>query len=243
MRRVGWLIALSFAIVGATLAGSAATPPEALDQEKGQVEALIAKSNAEARLFRNSQPQPAWQTSTARKQIQALWDFGREHRQTPAGAQATLEALRTLQSLGRHDELRAKVDSIAGREPIWSDVMWIVLQEAVASGDFDPFVAKATWVINSTEDTGLRGRLWFTIGRVHREHGRPLEAVAAYRKAAETPSDPALADAANGAIYEMGNLNPGQAAPAFTASLLSGDPISLEKLRGKVVLIDFWGSA
>jgi tetratricopeptide (TPR) repeat protein len=244
---IRWLIALSCWVAGAALAAGATAPPEAPGKEpgkeKGQVEALIQAANAGERQFKNARPQPAWETSAARKQIQALWEYGREHRTTPDGAKATLETLRSLQNLGRHAELREKVEAIGPREAVWSDVMWVLLQEAVASGNFDPFVTKATWVINNTDDASLRARLWFTIGRVHRESGRPIEAEAAFRKAAETSPDPELAAASNGAIYEMWSLNPGQAAPPFTTGLLTGDPLSLEKLRGKVVLIDFWGSA
>jgi tetratricopeptide (TPR) repeat protein len=243
MGAIRWLIVLSCGVAGTALAAGAMAPPEASGKEKGQVEALIQAANAEERQFKNAQPQPAWETSAARKQIQALWEYGREHRMKPAGEQATLEALRSLQNLGRHAELREKVEAIGPQEAVWSDVMWVLLQEAVASGDFEPFVAKATWVINNTEDASLRARLWFTIGRVHREGGRPIEAEAAFRKAAETSPDPELTAASNGAIYEMWSLNPGQAAPPFTTGLLTGDPLSLEKLRGKVVLIDFWGSA
>jgi len=34
----------------------------------------------------------------------------------------------------------------------------------------------------------------------------------------------------------------GQAAPAFTLPAAKGDPVALEKLRGKVVYVDFWAS-
>ena len=37
----------------------------------------------------------------------------------------------------------------------------------------------------------------------------------------------------------MDSLEPGDLAPAFTAESLSGDPISLEALRGKVVVLEF----
>jgi len=34
----------------------------------------------------------------------------------------------------------------------------------------------------------------------------------------------------------------GQAAPAFTLPAAKGDPVALDKLRGKVVYVDFWAS-
>lgn len=35
----------------------------------------------------------------------------------------------------------------------------------------------------------------------------------------------------------------GKAAPAFTLKQLDGKPLSLSSLKGKVVLLDFWGPA
>jgi peroxiredoxin len=43
-------------------------------------------------------------------------------------------------------------------------------------------------------------------------------------------------------IYEIENLNVGQPAPAFEATDIDGNPISLAGLRGKAVLIDFWAT-
>jgi tetratricopeptide (TPR) repeat protein len=237
---IPWLIALACWIAGTALAAGMA-PPEP-SGGKADVQSLIDAAKAEGRQFKSSQPQPAWEASAARKQIEALWAYSRERPTTPEGSRATLAALQILSDLGRHAEAREKIDTLGIQEPVWADVMWILLQRAEQSGSFDDFVAKAKWVIANTQDADLATKLWFTLGRYYRQNGQLIEAEAAYQKAAGSP-DPKLVELSQGAIYEMWSLNPGQAAPVFTAPLLSGETLSLEKLRGKVVVLDFWGSA
>ena len=40
----------------------------------------------------------------------------------------------------------------------------------------------------------------------------------------------------------LGAANPGQPAPALNATSSRAEPISLERLRGRVVVVDFWAS-
>lgn len=238
-----WLAVLACVLAGAALRAQGAAPAGDAGKEPAQVQALIKTATAEARKFQNAQPPVPWEGSAASRQIQALWEYGREHRMSAAGGQATTEALRLLQQLGRHAELAEKVAAVGIQEPVWEEVAWVLLKEALATGNFDPFVAKTTWVADNTQDALLRARLWFTIGRVHREKGRPIEAEAAFQKAADFSPDADLTAAAKGAIYEMWNLNPEMPAPAFSAQpLAGGDALSLAKLRGKVVVLGFWGS-
>jgi cytochrome c biogenesis protein CcmG, thiol:disulfide interchange protein DsbE len=48
--------------------------------------------------------------------------------------------------------------------------------------------------------------------------------------------------AAPQAAAALGLGTPGEAAPAFQLSTLEGDPVSLDQLRGQVVLVNFWAS-
>jgi cytochrome c biogenesis protein CcmG, thiol:disulfide interchange protein DsbE len=48
--------------------------------------------------------------------------------------------------------------------------------------------------------------------------------------------------AAPQAAAALGLGTPGEPAPAFELSTLEGDPVSLDQLRGQVVLVNFWAS-
>ena len=43
-------------------------------------------------------------------------------------------------------------------------------------------------------------------------------------------------------IYKKPNVDPGEQAPPIAGQLVSGDDFNLETLKGKIVLVDFWGS-
>ncbi len=219
-----------------------AFPAPAATEDTHQVEVLIEATQAAALAFKNAQPPEAWETSAVRKALLELWDFGRANRTRTGGSKATLESLRVFHELGRHAELEDRVDALELQEPVWGEVAWILLQEALASGNFDSFLSRMTRVATNTGDIELRGRLWYTIGRVQREQGRLIEAEAAYQRVVEGAPGSDLGDAAKGAIYEMYSLNPGLPAPAFTMTPLVGDAVNLEKLKGKVIVLDFWGS-
>jgi hypothetical protein len=47
---------------------------------------------------------------------------------------------------------------------------------------------------------------------------------------------------AEGALYEINHLSPGQPAPAFVTQARNGLRVSLADYSGKVVLIIFWSS-
>jgi len=235
-----------FSLAGPLLAAqepAVSTVADTAAQEVSRVQELITAARNEVRLFRQAQPTVAWESSPAKAKVQALWDYGREHAMSAAGGKATSETLQILHQAGRDAEVTAKVDTLGAQEPAWGEVLWVLLQTAESSGDWSAFIAKTQWVIANTGDATLRAKLWFTLGRVYRETGRREEAEAAFAKAAETSPSQGLADSSKGAIYEMHNLNQGQDAPLFTVQALSGDALSLEKLRGQVVVLDFWGSA
>ena len=69
------------------------------------------------------------------------------------------------------------------------------------------------------------------------QHGEAL--AAAQELAATYPGSP-WARWADRAVYELENLLPGMAAPAFAVRTATGDSLALESLRGRVVLLEFY---
>ncbi|HVT14738.1 MAG TPA: hypothetical protein VHQ90_00980 [Thermoanaerobaculia bacterium] len=237
------LIVLAGSLARAAAGAVAAAPPAtAGERESARVHEMIAATRAEVARFQGAGAATGWEGSAASRQLAALWQYGRDHHGEEAGALATVESLRLLARLHRYSELTAKVETMWPEEAAWAPVMQVLLEWAAASGDFSYFIDKAQWLITASEDASLRARLWFTLGRIYREQGRTDAADAAYKSSArEAAGTPLAADAA-GAIYELHHLNPGQAAPTFAVQQLGGGVLSLDKLRGKVVVLEFWGS-
>jgi len=76
--------------------------------------------------------------------------------------------------------------------------------------------------------------LWFT--------GEPVRARACYESVLDLTSDPVQELWARGALYEIDHLQPGHAAPDFSAAGLDGRRIRLRDFRGRVALLAFWSA-
>src|SRR5690606_8553794 len=66
------------------------------------------------------------------------------------------------------------------------------------------------------------------------------EAVAAARVLQEDYEDTEWATWAGRAIYEIEHLSPGKPAPAFTVQTRDGQPVSLDRLAGRLVVLEFY---
>lgn len=58
----------------------------------------------------------------------------------------------------------------------------------------------------------------------------------------ETDANEWFVDHGLGYLYEVESLQVGQTAPTFKSETLKGETLSLSELKGKFVLIDFWGT-
>ena len=241
--RGSWVVRLLIVLA----CGLAAAPAPAGEgpgvKEDAEAEARIAAARQAFDQFQQAGKAAVWESSAARREVEGLWDYGRKHRASAGGIKATATALRLLDRLGRRAEFKEKVETLAANDRAWGEVMLVLLWSADASGDWSLFVAKAQWLTAESPDVLLRAKLWFTLGRYYRSRDQLRDAEAAFGKSAALSPEPELAASAKGMVYELQSLGRGQPAPEFSAPLLSGGAWSLAKQRGKVVVLDFWGTA
>lgn len=93
-----------------------------------------------------------------------------------------------------------------------------------------------------TKRKGTRLGAWFAIGEIQLQTHRLSEAEATFKKVLGASPDEFTATLAKGNIFEIEHLQVGMVAPDFTTRTVAGKPLSLRDLRGKVVLLDFWGT-
>jgi len=88
-----------------------------------------------------------------------------------------------------------------------------------------------------TEDKAL---LQAEIVRTYADSLRLDEAMAALRTLKRTHPEEVWQTWVQQAEYELTHLMPGMEAPLFNALTVDGTPFSLEKQRGKIVVLEFW---
>ena len=240
-RKLGTLMGLAlFLCVPALTVDAQKTP--APDQEMDRVEAMVKQANTDAEQFLKSGGKAADANNPNLKWSAALWQYRQEHPGTPATAVATVEALRLLHRADRLSELHAQTDILKPDDPAWHQVLYVLRNSAVKNKDYSYLISKAETLTRTAPDREIKAQARFTVGDAYwmsKDNDRALKVFQAVVN--EYPGTE-FAEEADGNLREIEFLNPGQAAPAFDRKTIAGDPISLAGLRGKVVVLKFWGT-
>lgn len=143
------------------------------------------------------------------------------------------------------DRLHARFVRLATHYPDADTLVDIVpTMPLVASlvGKPEPWAAALEKLAEATRDHNVKLAAVHALGEVQLKAEKPALARTAFERVIKLAPESDLAKAANGLIYEIEHLQVGMRAPAFTLKTLDGKEVSLESLRGKAVLLDFWAS-
>jgi hypothetical protein len=172
----------------------------------------------------------------------ALWAYRDRYPGTEAAAIGSAEAVRLLVRAELWERAHARVDSLAADDPAWPRVAPVVYQEGIARNDLPYAIDKLSRIAASTANAAIKAPVLVVVARAYRRQGdkdaatRTLEAV----KAA-APGTP-FAEEADGLLYEIVHLSVGVPAPAIAGTARNGRAISLAALRGRPVVLVFWGT-
>jgi thiol-disulfide isomerase/thioredoxin len=111
-----------------------------------------------------------------------------------------------------------------------------------SSGTPEQWLTALTELAETTVCKENRAGAFFAIGQVHLMAKDSVRAKAAFERGLEELPSSRFAEAAGRYIFEIDQLQAGMPAPDFVTRLLDGTEVSLESLRGKVVLLNFWAS-
>jgi len=136
----------------------------------------------------------------------------------------------------------SRLDVVPADDPAWERLPSLVYTAAVTRQDLSPAIARLARVAAATTKPSNKAAALIAIARAYRRQGEPAIALRALQDAkAAAPGTPFAEDAA-GLIYEIEHLSPGLAAPAISAKARNGKTINLAQLRGKPVVLVFWGT-
>jgi len=212
------------------------------DKEMDRVQAMISQAKNDAEQFSKSGGKPVDANNPNLRWAAALWEYREKHPGTPATVIATIEALRLLNRADRLSELQAKADTLKPDDPAWKQVFYVLMSAASKSKDYSYLISKAEALAQAALDPEIRAQARFNIGDAYWRTKDNDRARKAFQTVVTEYPGTKFAQEAEGNLREIEFLNLGQPAPEFARTTLAGNPISLGGLKGKVVVLKFWGT-
>jgi hypothetical protein len=172
----------------------------------------------------------------------ALWAYRERYPGTDAAAVGSAEAVRLLVRAELWDRAHARIDSLAADDPAWPRLAPVVYQEGISHKDLAYTIEKLSRVAASTSNPSMKAPVLVIVGRAYRRQGEKDAAIRALEAAkAAAPRTP-VAEEADGLLYEIAHLSIGVPAPPISGTARDGRAISLAALRGKPIVLVFWGT-
>ena len=219
-----------------------AQKPPAADKEMDRVQAMVKQANTDAEQFLKSGGKAADANNPNLKWSAVLWQYREDHPGTPATVVATVEALRLLHRADRLTDLHAKTDALKPDDPAWHQVLYLLMNSAAKNKDYSYLISKTETLTQAAPDREIKAQARFTVGDAYWITKDNARARKAFQVVVSDYPGTKYAEEAEGNLREIEFLNPGQPAPEFERKTIAGDPISLVGLKGKVVVLKFWGT-
>lgn len=118
-------------------------------------------------------------------------------------------------------------------------VVELIYKESGSSSDWTDLLSR---LAHSTKLDAVRQNALLQAGMIHHDAGRLTEARTTFEELARHAGDTELGKTASAFLFENDHLQVGMVAPDFTAHTFDGKEVTLESLRGKVVLLNFWAT-
>jgi hypothetical protein len=234
-----FLAALVFA---AASPGRVVLAQEAADAGVAEVRQTIDSARKEIEGYKTAGGQAGTPEHPAIKWDAVLWAYRDRYPGSFAAAIASAEAVRQLVRAELWDRAHARVDSLTADDPAWPRIAPVVYDEGIARKDLPYTIEKLSGIAASTSKASIKAPVLVIVARAYRRQGdkdaaiRTLEAV---KTAAPGTPD---AEEADGLLYEIAHLRVGVPAPPISGTARNGRAVSLAALRGKPVVLVFWGT-
>jgi len=171
-----------------------------------------------------------------------LWAYREWYPQTRAAAVATAEAVRLLVGAELWDRANARLDSVGADDPAWERLAAVVYEEGIARKTLPSTIEKLSGLARVTTNASNKATALIVVGRAYRRLDDKDAAIRALGEAKSAAPGAPSAEEADGLIYEIQHLSGGLVPPPIDTTARDGRAINLASLRGKVVVLVFWGT-
>jgi hypothetical protein len=159
----------------------------------------------------------------------------------PMAAQS-VEELHKIIHAGHIDEMMAKAAAIPPDDNRWKNIPELLVEAGEMQGDYQFLIRQGQRVLGQTTNPEIRGVVAFALGMAYWKSGKFEEAKNSFASVLTARPQSELAARAEGNIHEITRLRPGFLLPDFVARTVDRVTVSAARLRGKVVLLNFWAS-
>ena len=153
-----------------------------------------------------------------------------------------VEELHALVHASKFTELATKLDAVDAQDTNWKAILELLIEAGERQGGYDYLIRKAKYVLDANKDVETRATAAFALATGYWRSSQFPEAKAAFDEVAKILPGSDLARTATGNVHEIDNLAIGLEAPKFVAAATTGERLSSDQLRSKVVLLHFWAS-
>jgi hypothetical protein len=171
-----------------------------------------------------------------------LWTYREREPHTAAASLATAEAVRLLVRAELWDRAHARAASVGVDDPAWERLAAVIYDEGIARKDLPYTIDTLSRLVQSTTTASNKAAALVIIGRAYRRQNDKDAAVRSLESAKSAAPGSRYGEEAEGLLYEIAHLSVGLQAPAIDGKTRDGRTVTLAALRGKPVVLVFWGT-
>ena len=235
-------LVIGLVVASALTRGQSLRAQPAQDPAVVEVRQTIDAARKEIEAYRKAGGATAAADHPAVKWDAALWAYREKYPRTDAAAQATTEAVRQLVRAELWDRVQDRVVSLDVNDAAWERVATSVYEAGIARKNLPSSIDTLSSVADQTTTPAIKAAVLIVVGRAYRRQQDFAAAIRSLEAArAAAPGTP-RAEEAEGLIYEITYLRVGLPAPPIAGKTRTGQTIDLAALRGKPVVLVFWGT-
>jgi peroxiredoxin len=179
--------------------------------------------------------------SLQRVRARVFFQYYRDHPQTQLGRMAAHDAFLMWNNIDAVQEVQGALPHIDRDSKLWGRIL-IAVRYTYGPSKATDFVELLHRLKGELTHPWGKSAVRMQLANHYRREGKQQKAIGLYREILKIDAHPNFIERATGHLHEMESLNVGQTAPTFEAATVRGDTVNLSKLRGNVVLLEFWAT-
>jgi peroxiredoxin len=173
-----------------------------------------------------------------------FYDYYRQHPKTETSRKALSEAFEMWGDIGEDQYIDEALETLDKDSGVWAKIIWplYTIYHKSEKRDMKQFKELLVELKKELTDPVSKSEVLFTLIRREKIDENYDAIIPLAEKLIELDATPFYVKQGEGYLYEMTTLRVGQQAANFKAETIDGDSVSLNKMDGKFVLLDFWAT-